>query len=725
MNRFHFALFRAAAVLLVATMTLVACGGGGGHSVTPLTPASAQPIVAPGSSFTTQQSGSIALPSGVSMPMAALTVANSLGSATPATGGTFTATAYQSGPQLTFVRDQNGNTVLAGFLGTGATTIDSLSTAKVLAYFGAGFYALPSPYRTQMIDAVATVPGFSAVQNAVVAALQANPSGLASNAGVAAALSTFVSALYAPNSTLSLSHRLRSVQASRSLRDVLINPSNAQSGITTINDFPNGVHFMNNYRRAAEAFIDQDSIVDQSGTRVSMPVTDVVPPQDISAVSGLSTVTSTLADAVRNYVSGNPTAYSPVSTSSVALSNIENAKSTRFIITIVGAGAPNSSLSLRAEEASAQRLLVVQQLLQDFIVPIIASIIIPANSSTIDDSLNFIGGSGTLADLATVLSTSAPQIYTLMNAGEVGDAVTLAFNTIANSNTVQLAFMQYVLSKVQSTSGVAAAETFFNGANGLMNKSLAIFSGALVAADVATVVANIAASNDADQVTVDVAADTVTLTPATVSLVNGATQDFTVNVPSASDSEAAIVWHWSNTGTAGHITDHINGHLDNFDSSSNDVTYIANLNGTGNDTVTVTAFEVQQQNRVQIGNPQSATVTVAATPTPSPLGAPPAEPQSRCAAMTVSPHVVSVGGTITATAGPAQPGSCGGGPGSVIWTWGFSAGATPVSGSCQANSATCTLTAVFVTSGYVSLCINGASVQGPWDSCDYYAVVPQ
>src|SRR5471032_1366020 len=80
-RRLTFASFRTVAVLLVATMTLVACGGGGGgHSVTPSVPASALPSVAPGSAFTTQQSGSIALPSGVAMPMASLTVANSLGS---------------------------------------------------------------------------------------------------------------------------------------------------------------------------------------------------------------------------------------------------------------------------------------------------------------------------------------------------------------------------------------------------------------------------------------------------------------------------------------------------------------------------------------------------------------------------------------------------------------------------------------------------------------------
>jgi hypothetical protein len=366
--------FRLAALVLAAASMLQACSG--------TTPA-VQPIATDRIPGTAPQAGTVVLPAGVKLAMNALKVSNSVSSANPAPNGSFTVTAYSGGPQLTFVTDGNGNIVLAGFLSPTSTTLDSLSTAKALTYFAAAFYTLPSPYRTQMVDAIATASGFSAVQNAVIAALQANASGLATDSGVSSALKTFVTALYAPANGTSVSRQLRSLQASRHLFDVLVNPSTAQSGITAINDFPDGVHFMNTYRRPAEAFIDQDSYVDHSGTRTPAAIIDIAPPVPIPAVSGLGNVTSSLIGAIQGVFSG-ATQYTPVSTSSTPLSNLAYALSTRYIITVVGGGTPNLNVPLRPEESKAQRFLVVQQLVQDFLVPIVASLVIPNNSAAID-----------------------------------------------------------------------------------------------------------------------------------------------------------------------------------------------------------------------------------------------------------------------------------------------------------------------------------------------------
>jgi hypothetical protein len=682
----------------------------------------------------------VVLPPGVNLAMNALKVSNSVSTTSPAANGSFTVTAYSGGPQLTFVTDENGNLVLAGFLSSSSTTLDSLSTAKALTYFAAAFYTLPSPYRTQMVDTIATASGFPAVQNAVIAALQANPSGLATNSGVSSALTNFVTALYAANSGTSVSRQLRSLQASRHLFDVLVNPSTAQSGITTINDFPDGVNFMNTYRRPAEAFIDQNSYVDLGGTRIPMAVNDIVPPVPIPPVSGLGNVTSSLIGAVQGLFSG-ATQYTPVSTSSTPLSNLANASSTRYIITVVGGGTPNLSIPLRQEESNAQRFLVVQQLVQDFLVPIVASIVIPNNSAAIDKSLNYNGGSAPFTDLITTLTTAAPQIYTLMSAGQVDDALVLAFNTVATSNTVFAAMLTTFAGEgILNAPAFGPARAFFAGGASLL-KSLDVLGGALVAADVAVVTTENGLSNDTDQFTVDVTVDTVTLTPGSATLSYNGTQVFSANVPAASGSSQAIVWQWANTATVGHITDGIAGHLDNFQSSSNTVTYTANATGSGSDTVTLIALEVQGQNRPQIGNPQTATVTVQPGPTPSPspspspsasptapagLGTPPGEPQSRCAAMQLSAHVAYVGQTITGTAGPPMPQSCGGvaGDGSVTWSWSSAPGLSEQATSCANNAASCVFNATATTgSTWQSACIYGSSIQGGWESCDYYAVI--
>jgi streptogramin lyase len=551
------------------------------------------------------------------LSLTSLTVSNSIGSTTPSSDGTFTTTAYSGGPQFTLVTDKNGNPVLAGFLSSDSTTLDSLSTAKLLIYFAAAFYTLPSPYRTEMVDDVATAPGFTAVQNAIIAALQTNTSGLSANGTVGSALSSFVTALYAPSSTSSVARQLRKLNSTVSARyahplDVLVNPSTSQSGITTVNTFPDGVYFQNTYRRAAEAFIDQDSYVPKGGSRVPAPVQDVVPPVQIAPVSGLGNVTSSLVTAVQGVLSG-ATQYTPVVTSPVALSNDPSNSSTRYIITVVGAGNPFISFSLRSEESNAQKLLTVQQLVQDYLVPIVASMVIPLNASAIDNALKFDGGNSAFTDLVTTLTTAAPQIYTLMDSGQVGDALTLAYNTVATSNTVQAAFLQYVKDSIQSTLSLKSAQIFFEACTNLVNK-LNVLSAVLVAADIFVVKNNILASNAADQFIVDISADKVTLTPQDVNVLNNSTQVFTANVPAASGSSATIIWQWTNTGKYGTLTDGIPGHINNFSSSQNKVTYTANPTGNGDDDITATAFLVQSSTRVQIGDTVAATVTVEGTP---------------------------------------------------------------------------------------------------------------
>jgi hypothetical protein len=94
--------------------------------------------------------------------------------------------------------------------------------------------------------------------------------------------------------------------------------------------------------------------------------------------------------------------------------------------------------------------------------------------------------------------------------------------------------------------------------------------------------------------------------------------------------------------------------------------------------------------------------------------------QSRCAAMSVARHIVFAGQDEVAQAGPAEPGSCGGG--TVSWLWSYLYG-TIVRG-CGRDDATCVFKAEGSTNGsYVALCVDGSSTFGPWDSCDYYGVV--
>src|ERR1700722_16585400 len=99
------------------------------------------------------------------------------------------------------------------------------------------------------------------------------------------------------------------------------------------------------------------------------------------------------------------------------------------------------------------------------------------------------------------------------------------------------------------------------------------------------------------------------------------------------------------------------------------------------------------------------------------FGPSPGEPQSRCAALVVSSHIGFAGKELTATAGPAMPGSCGGGK--VGWSW----EAPSVLKGCGPDSTHCTFRAgASAGNTWQQVCILGSSTQGPWESCDYFGV---
>lgn len=608
---------RVLALSLATASALQACSGSGSHIVPRQPGPSGNPTSAPGPGMALQ-AGRIVLPAGVTLQPGSLKVSNSVGSVTPSADGSFSLLAYSGGPQFALVTDAAGNPVLAGFLGPNSTTLDSVSTSKLLLYFAAGFYSAPSPLRAQLVDAVATTAGFASVQTAVESALAANPDAFATAAGsarVSSAIVAFVAALYAPNVASSIARQVRSF-GRRGPSGVLVNPGSA-SGITVVNDFPDGIHFMNTFRRAAQAFVDEDSFVDANGNRVAKPVVDVVPPQTISAVSGLSNVTGTALTAVQGLFSG-ATQYTPVSTSSIPLALESGSLSTRYNVTVVGAGPSPPGVSLTSEQTSAQHSVAVLQLVQDFIVPIVASIVIPINSSQIDDFFAFGGGNNVVTDLITTLTTAAPQIADLMNSGQVGSALTLAVNTIATSNTLQAKLLQLVLNFVQNSQGTAAAQAAFAKGNSLLTV-LNVLSGALVAADVGVVAANIGASSRGDRFVVDVTPDTVVLSPPSSFVGLSEQETLTATVPSAGGSGSTFQYDWSNTATVGHLTDGLSGHTDTFSSSHAAVTYTANGSGSGSDTVTVKVSTKQGSTLTLVGQ-ATATVQVGAVATQSESG---------------------------------------------------------------------------------------------------------
>jgi hypothetical protein len=93
--------------------------------------------------------------------------------------------------------------------------------------------------------------------------------------------------------------------------------------------------------------------------------------------------------------------------------------------------------------------------------------------------------------------------------------------------------------------------------------------------------------------------------------------------------------------------------------------------------------------------------------------------QSRCEGLSVSSHIVFSGDKVTGT---ASAGICGGPPDNH-WGWGVNQIVGSSKHGCGENGTFCEYKVGAATNAYGLICINGANVQGPWESCDYYAVV--
>jgi hypothetical protein len=350
--------------------------------------------------------------------------------------------------------------------------------------------------------------------------------------------------------------------------------------------------------------------------------------------------------------------------------------------------------------------------------------------------------------------TLSPPTLTILP----GQPGTLVAAVASPSPTTSYAFQWTNTASAGTLVGSEGANNFSDEPNtGTSNDTVVYHAGAAAGSDTVSVQVFTPGVNTS----LGRASATITVNPAgTVSITQSAStlqlsQQATLTATVASPPpNTALDFHWTSTGVAGSTTSLpgtiSSGGANNFNDQpdagivSDTVNYQASTTS-GTDTITVAAYAPGYNGgpQVLLGS-ASANITVQPSPSPSPspvpspsgsptappgLGPPPGEPQSRCAAMQLSAHVVYVGQTITGTAGPPEPQSCGGmpGDGSVTWLWGgFYPGLSEQGTSCGETAATCVFNATGTSgSTWQSVCINGNSVQGGWQSCDYYAVIPQ
>jgi hypothetical protein len=307
-------------------------------TITTAPPASATTL--PGSP-TQGFTATVVLPSGVNLPLDALTVIDSITQTTPDSSGTFTLPQYSGGPQIVFVQAPDGSPILAGWMDANHTTVDSGTTAEVLLYYALGGASMLSEAdRETTIAQIPQINDFASLSSVVESELVNNVDAFAQpDANLQAALNSLF--------TETTGYATQTKKPGPRAADVAISPSGPQSGITITNTEPGAPYFTssavtpyssfitNAYRRRTHYFLSRFSdTLNGATTSSAAAISDA----DVSATVGLTGgVTGALTDIIKAYFGNQTSAYAPVTSDPLELPVDSGEDATTYQIINVGA----------------------------------------------------------------------------------------------------------------------------------------------------------------------------------------------------------------------------------------------------------------------------------------------------------------------------------------------------------------------------------------------------
>lgn len=332
----------------------------------------------------------VVLPSGVNLPLDALTVQDSLARTTPASSGTFTIPRYAGGPQIVIVKNPDGNPLLLGWMDANHTIVSASTTAEVLAYYAlGGELVLTETDRESLIAQMPQLPGFANLTSVIAQELAANADAFAqADANIQQAVNQLFT------STTGVTPSLQ--KAGAKPLDVAITPGadSTQSGVSVTSTEPAAPYYtdktvgpystfiMNAYRRRTHAFvIEQKDTLNGQDSAVNTPVTDFEVPPTVGVNGG---VTGAVTDIIKAYFGNQPTAYAPVTTDPFDLPVDAGFDSTTYQVINVGPGGSGKPDAITLTPAQHQQLVqtAINGFCSDFVIPIINNIIINASADS-------------------------------------------------------------------------------------------------------------------------------------------------------------------------------------------------------------------------------------------------------------------------------------------------------------------------------------------------------
>lgn len=476
--------------------------------------------------------------------------------------------------------------VLCGYVGGGRADITSRSTAEYLAFLVlCGHLAVPK-VATAIQEGLAASDDLDELDAKIAERIAADPSAIANND---------------PEIVDALDAACSAILNSPSGRGLLINPPEGGSGIVAQHEGIESVKFVNSRRRRARVFLDQISYTVAGDPNVEHEAFQAITTLDVSPTTGVTSVVGALSDFIKGAV-----AYAPVVSEEVSIPVRPNeAIRTKYKATVIGCGiSPGVVSQLPPERKQEYTQLALRTVALDLFLPILLNVALPANKEYFEEML---GGAENLEAVTQFLElvANSPELSAAFQPGanvNWTDVVWLLINEVVASDTFKEAAVN-MLGALMNKVGLSLGPG--NDLKVGFKNLTALLKGTdtmLAAIDASAQIADIARSNQADEIEIIANRSKVLLNPTFQVTGPDIDVDLTATVPDASDSQAVLKYHWYGTGQAGYLHDGIHQGND-FESSKNKVQFRAWGPGIDRvaDTITVEAFQFVDNTWTSIG----------------------------------------------------------------------------------------------------------------------------
>lgn len=612
------------AALLACAICAASCKGG--------TDQNAEPAAA-------TASGTVALPPGVSLPMAGLTLGGGLGSTVlPASGAFSVSELAGGGPATVLLSTPAGKLVLLGHVDSDDASfseVSATSTAVELLFLSTGSTALPYAEWKQVYRLLHAAPETATLASVIAARMAVSPTAVGDqDPAITSALTAATASLVgtaAIGPSLGQGHGEKIVVGRRSpeatASSVLsISVSSADPyGLTVAPTIDGkGVKLTNTVRIHRHYYVYRTAYVPAAGALNDEPTKlstwKLVQDGFLPATTGVTGVISSLADYF-----GGKTAWA-AQTKDVALAlEPADAKVNVYQVFVVGAGAslvtPGAELLGQSDAFAAvhegRNDAIVLEAVKEIFWPILTKLF-PANwNATLWSDPAKYGPALKIFNQFLKEAAAAGVNYAVqLEKGDLRPTMVDIFKALSSNKQIKEACFNLMVNLLDPAVGLSFAKvkpdaTWVGSALAQLAASINLVDKILVATDVVSIGTEIAKSQDHNQWDVKAITPTVVLTPAAVTLTpDSSKQDFTAAVQGyASNGGTSSYLYQFDCGLKGTMDDHHGKTGNLFTTDQKTVTYSVpgTFPTTGSDKITVEVFD---GSRASLGT-TSAAITFA------------------------------------------------------------------------------------------------------------------